>query len=185
MTNNNYIDLVIGIDPSLCETGIIGLRGGKVEFSHLVKSKKTGDTPLAELDRLRDITNEIEFILDKYKPKLVMIESLAFMARNTTALAQLCGLNYFIRNVAYKSYTTYMVTPTGLKKFIASKGNCQKDLMMLETYKKYKISFTNNNSCDAHALARVGEAILNPDLKLNQQQQEVVAVIKKQYEKNN
>lgn len=176
--------LIIGIDPSLCESGVVGIRSGKVVFSHLIKSKKTGDTPLLELQRLRDIVAEVKFLLDKYKPAAVVMEGIAFMARNTTSLAQLCGLNYMIRDVCYDGYPTYIVTPTGLKKFITGKGNCAKELMLLETYKRYNVSFSNNNSCDAYGLARVGEAIIIKDLKLTVPQEEVAKIVKKQYEKD-
>jgi crossover junction endodeoxyribonuclease RuvC len=181
MEKNKYIELIIGIDPSLSETGVVGIRGNKIEFSHLIKTKKTGDTPLKELDRLRDIVLEVVYLLDKYKPKVVVMESIAMMARNTTALAQLCGLNYMLRDVCYRNYTTYMASPTGLKKFITGKGNSAKELMLLETYKRYKASFENNNLCDAFGLAKIGEALITPDLKLTQPQQEVIVVIKKQY----
>jgi crossover junction endodeoxyribonuclease RuvC len=182
MEKNKYIGLSIGIDPSLCESGVVGIRNGKVVFSHLVKSKKAGDTPILETERLRTIVDEIIFILDKHKPSVVTMESIAFMARNTTALAQLCGINYMLRDVIYKKYMLYMVTPTGLKKFITGKGNCAKELMLLETYKKYKVSFTNNNSCDAYGLAQIGDALINKDLKLTKPQGEVVESLKKQYE---
>jgi crossover junction endodeoxyribonuclease RuvC len=182
MEKNKYIGLSIGIDPSLVETGVVGVRNGKVEFSHLVKSKKIGDTPREEMERIRNIVDEIIFIIEKYNPAIVVMESIAFMAHNTTALAQLCGVNYMVRDAVYKNHLLYMVTPTGLKKFITGKGNCQKDLMLLETYKRYKISFSNNNSCDAFGLAKIGEALINKDLKLPKHQEEVISILKKQYE---
>jgi len=181
MEKNKYVGLSIGIDPSLCETGIVGLRAGKIVFSHLIKTKKEGDLPINELQRLRDIVDEVKFILDKYNPAIVVMESVAMSARNTTALSQLCGLNYMIRDVAYKNWKVVMITPTGLKKFITGKGNCQKDLILLETYKRYKISFNNNNSADSHAMARVGEAIINPEIKKTKSQEEVLETLKKQY----
>jgi len=181
---NDKTGLVMGIDPSLTETGVIFLRNGKVEASHLIKTKKNGDTPTTELTRLQEIVLEIVFLLDKYKPKVVVIEGIAFMARNTTSLAQLCGLNYMIRDICFRNYVTYIVTPTGLKKFITGKGNCKKELILLEIYKRYKISFNNNNSADGFSLAKIGEAILNPEIKLTVPQKEVIEVIKKQYEDN-
>jgi crossover junction endodeoxyribonuclease RuvC len=175
--------LSLGVDPSLSETGVIGIRDGKVEVSQLIKTKRTGETPIDELERLRSIVKEVKKLIDKHQPAAVAIEGIAMMARNTTALAQLCGLNYMIRDMLYGLTPMYVVTPTGLKKFITGKGNCKKDLMMLETYKRYGVSFSNNNLCDAYSLARVCEAIIVKDLKLTAFQEEVTKVIKKQYEK--
>lgn len=182
MEKNKQSGLSIGIDPSLTETGVVGVKNGKIQFSHLIKSKKIGDTPREEMKRLKGIVNAVISIIEKYNPKIVVMESIAFMAHNTSALAQLCGINYMIRDLIYKDHSLYMVTPTGLKKFITGKGNCQKDLMLLESYKRYKISFNNNNSCDAFGLAKIGEALINKDLKLTKQQQEVIEGLKKQYD---
>ena len=174
--------LILGIDPSLTETGVIGLRNGKIDLSHLIKTKKAGDTPTLELDRLQTITDEIKSIVEEFKPNAIAIEGLAFMARNTTALVQLAGLNYFLRQLLFPNYKVYIVAPTCLKKFVTGKGNCQKDLMFLEIYKKYKVSFDNNNLCDAYSLARVGEALIDKEAKLTKQQKEVVKLLSKQYE---
>jgi crossover junction endodeoxyribonuclease RuvC len=182
---NNYIGLSIGIDPSLSETGIVGIRGNKIIFSHLIKTKKTEDTPAAELQRILDIVAEIKFFLEKYNPGIVIMESVAMNARNTTALVQLSGLNYFLREVMFKNYNSFLVTPTGLKKFATGKGNCQKDLILLEIYKRYKISFNNNNSADAFILAKIGNAIMNKEEKLTKSQKEVIKIIKKQHGKDN
>jgi len=174
---------VLGIDPSLTESGIIGLRNGSIELSHLIKTKRTGDTPMLELDRLETIVNEIIFIADKYKPDAIVIEGMAFMARNTTALLQLSGLNYMMRHYLFPKYKTFIVPPTTLKKFITGKGNSPKEMMLLEVYKRYKKSFDNNNTCDAFCLAKLGEALINKDdPKLTKAQTEVVSLINKQYE---
>jgi crossover junction endodeoxyribonuclease RuvC len=173
----------MGIDPSLSETGIIGLRNGRIELSHLIKTKPSGDNPTLELDRLVSIIEEIKYYAGKYKPDAIVIEGIAFMARNTRALIQLCGLNYLLRYTLFPLYKTYIVTPTSLKKFITNKGNCQKDLVLLEIYKRYKVSFDNNNLADAFSLAKIGESLIKKDKnKLTIRQSEVISILEKQYE---
>ena len=176
--------MVIGIDPSLSETGVIGLRNGKIELSHLIKTKPSGDNPTRELDRLTGIVDEIVFKVNEYRPDAIVIEGIAFMARNTSALIQLCGLSYLMRAALFPNFKVYIVPPSCLKKFITDKGNAQKDLILLEIFKRYKVSFDNNNLADAYGLARLGENLIKKDVKLTKRQLEVVDLLSKQYEEN-
>jgi hypothetical protein len=52
--------------------------------------------------------------------------------------------------------------------------------MMLETFKRYGESFADQNLCDAYALARVGEALLDKNVKLIKPQEEVINLLKVQ-----
>ena len=48
-----------------------------------------------------------------------------------------------------------IISPTTLKKFVTGKGNSGKDIMLLEVYKRWNVSFSNNNLADAYGLARM------------------------------
>lgn len=167
----------LGVDLSLRATGVIRLENGKIIGRQLIKSKVKGIKPIDELGRLTEIRDSI--ILDDVN--IAVIEGLAFMARNTTALCQLAGLNYLLReHFALSGIKFVIVAPTTLKKFITGKGNCAKDMMLLETYKRYKVSFSDDNLCDAYGLAHIGEALINKGTKLTKFQQEVVSLLQKQ-----
>ncbi len=174
---------VIGLDLSLTGTGIVKLRDGKIIEQKLIKSKPVGDLPLDELKRIviiRDsIVREIEADVNSVI-QLVAIEGLAFMARNTTALVQLAGLNYMIREkLHFLKIPFVIVAPTSLKKFVTGKGNIAKEMMLLETYKKYKVYFTDNNLCDAYGLAMIADSLAN-NVLITKPQKEVVSLLKKQ-----
>lgn len=167
----------LGLDLSLTATGAIRLAEGKIIGRQLIKVKTKGKKPLDELNRITEIRDSII----ENDVEIVVIEGLAFMARNTTALCQLAGLNYMVRErFALSNIPFVIVPPTALKKFITGKGNCAKDLMLLETYKRYKVSFDDDNLCDAYGLARIGEALINKNIKLTKPQQEVVDMVQKQ-----
>ena len=167
---------VIGIDLSLTATGCIVLDKGKIVRRQLIKTKPT-DNIRKELERLFEIRDSID-IADV---KLAVIEGLAFLARNTTALVQLAALNYLVRERFYLDDIPFViVAPTSLKKFITGKGNAAKDAMLLETYKRYGVSFTNDNICDAYGLSRIGEALVNSKIKITKIQKEVINLLKKQ-----
>lgn len=178
---------IVGLDLSLTSTGVVILEKGKIVIEKVIKSKPNGDGPIQEMVRLNSIIDGINAILLKHKPvDMVLIEGLAFMARNTTALVQLAGLNYMIRNFLLNNKDLLglkegmvIVAPTTLKKFITGKGNANKEIMMLEVYKQYGVSLYDNNINDAFSLAKVGECMIDKG-KLTRPQQEVVALLKKQ-----
>lgn len=172
----------VGIDLSLTGTGLVVLEDGKLVHSRLIKSTRGGARPKDETERLRSIIKEIVGELGTYKPSMVSIEGLAFMARNTTALVQLAGLNYLLRSTLHDIDIPYIViAPTSLKKYITTKGNAPKSSMMLEVYKRYDVTFTDDNECDAFALARCAYDFLQDTVDhLPKPQQEVITLLLKQ-----
>ncbi len=185
----------IGLDLSLTHSGYAVIKesnlaecGGNVLCSGVIKSKPSGDKPIDELERIISIREEIIKKLDLssiHKPgiKLIaLIEGLAFMAHNTTALVQLSALNYFMRERLMSMGIPFIiVAPTTLKKFITGSGKGDKDKMMMEVYKNYGFEATDNNECDGYALAVCGLALLGKSsIKLNKSQIEVINLLKKQ-----
>lgn len=172
----------IGIDLSLTGTGIVVLQDGKILEHALIKSKPVGDLPINELKRIQKIVNDIEVIVIKYPLDIAVIENLAFGVRNATALTQLAGLNYFTRAMlSSKDIKFVLVAPTSLKKFVTSNGAAKKDMMMMETYKRWGVTMMNDNEADAYGLSQVGLALLGGNSKNTTKiQEEVINLIKKQ-----
>lgn len=175
---------ILGIDPSLTATGVIVLKNKKVETARLIKTKPTGDNKIKELKRLVEISSSVISYCDN-EVDLVVMEGIAFMARNTVALVQLSALNYMIRNGIYnKNVKFVIIAPTTLKKFITDKGNAQKDLVMMNVYKQYGLTFEDDNLCDAFVLAKIGEALLNKKTNLTERQKEVIELLRPQLYEN-
>jgi len=168
---------VLGIDPSLTATGCIRLEnGGKILGRQLIKTKPT-DSIRGELERLQYIRDSI--ILDDVE--IALIEGLALGTIKTQSIVQLAGLNYLLReHFLLCNIPFIIVAPTQLKRFITGNGVCKKELMLLEVYKRYNISFNDNNICDSYALARIGEALLY-NKKVNKLQDDIIINLKKQY----
>lgn len=183
------ISYSIGIDPSLAETGfcVIDFKKKTCFSGTLETPPKKDKMPVSEISRMKNIVDKIEEITEGKKSFVLTIEGISLSSRNTNVLAQLCGLNYMIRDRFYDLFSEgriYIVPPTTLKKFITGKGNSKKEMMLLETYKKYGVSFSNNNMADAFGLAKIGEALINEQIKLTKPQSEVIEMLKKQHEKN-
>ncbi len=171
--------IIIGLDLSLTGTGFVKIKDGAVAHRELIKSSPSGKTPKDETKRILKIEYKIGGMIDEEEVNLVVIEGLSFMSKGTS-LVQLAGLNYFIRKRLCENMIPFLiVAPTSLKKFITGKGNIHKELMLMETFKKYNVEFLENNTCDAFGLAKIGEALLEGK-NLPQYQQEVVNLLKKQ-----
>lgn len=177
----------LGLDLSLTHTGLCIIKDGVMERAWSIKSKPSGNKPIDELKRLQGILYNIQNeALTARRVHMVAIEGLAFMARNTTALVQLAGLNYMVRNMLSTSDNAaafVIVAPTTLKKFISGKGNGDKNVMLMEIYKRWGETFIDDNEADAFGLAQVGQALVNKDYKLTQSQQEVIDLLKTQLDK--
>lgn len=179
--------IIVGLDLSLTHTGYCALNEkGEVLISGVLKSKPCGKTPTDEIHRITKISEDtiafISNVLPAIEPDLVMIEGLAFMAKNTTALAQLSGLNYIIRATLVElKWPFCIIAPTSLKKFITGSGKGDKDMMMMKVFKEYGFEAMDNNENDAYAMAVCGLALLGKPLKkLSKPQQEVVKLLKTQ-----
>jgi Holliday junction resolvasome RuvABC endonuclease subunit len=171
---------VMGLDLSLSGTGLIVLEDGKLLEQKLIKSKPFGEKPVDELRRLNYIAGEIDLYLVRHAPSLVAIEGLAFGITKTTSIMQLAGLNYLVRRMLHAyGFEFVLVAPSTLKKFITGKGSGPKDIMMLESYKRYGVSFGDNNLADGFGLAQMAHELLN-DNKLPSFQKESLDVVRKQ-----
>jgi len=168
----------LGIDLSLCNTGCVYLN--KKKYTAIsIKTKKTGNAPLQELKRLLHIINAVNIA----EIDIAVIEGLPFGMVRSVSLMQLAGLNYLMRNFLHNNKKQFVIVPpTQLKKYVTGKGNCGKEVMLLETYKRYGVSFTDNNLCDAYGLAQIGLAILDKNTKkLTKIQREIINKLKVQF----
>ena len=172
---------VLGIDPSLTGTGVVTLSGrGKVLSADHIRSYPVKTYPL-EVKRIRGITDTVLSAAEGCS--LAVMEGLAFMAHNTTALVQLSALNYFIREGLMNMEIPFIiVAPSSLKKFVTGKGNAKKDSIFLEVYKRWGESFTNDNEADAYGMAQIAWVLANPGVEkgLPEFQQEVITLLKTQ-----
>lgn len=173
----------IGLDLSLTGTGVVVMVNGKTVKSVVVTSKPTDKTAPGELARLLKIRSEIWKVIGGYLPDVVVIEGLAFMAHNTTALAQLAALNYLVREKLFAFGLRFVVVaPTTLKKYITGKGNAPKEQMLMETLRNYGVAFVDNNLCDAFGLATLGNHVMDTEMVGVSTREEVVALIRPQLE---
>jgi crossover junction endodeoxyribonuclease RuvC len=89
----------------------------------------------------------------------IFVEGYAFGAkgRGVFGVAELGGILRVMLAERFKSF--YEVPPTSLKKFITSKGNVNKSVVLEKVFRKYGIGseqLQDDNQVDAYGLARFG-----------------------------
>ena len=165
------ITKILGLDLSLNHTGWCTFTVGEAEslaYGVLDLEK----SPLSEIEKM-------DFILEWLKPLLqpgllVLIEGFAFHAQGRSVL-QLAGLQYLVRHQLFKSGTSFQViTPNQAKKFLTGKHHCDKNIILKEVLKRYRIDVDDDNIADAINFNKIGQAILGLVELDNQAQREAV-----------
>ena len=149
----------IGMDPSYNGFGIIILdNNANIIREYLLTSKSDDEVE----DRILSLEQEFKFICDIENLQVVYIEGPSFSSQGAFVL-QMGALHYFLRIFFRKNNINYKVIPPGnLKKFVTGKGQCKKELILLKTYKKWGIEFSDNNLADAYGLARLAVEDFKP-----------------------
>ena len=94
---------------------------------------------------------------------IVYLEGLSYASQGQ-AKAQMGAVHYVTRIFLLENDIKYkIVTPTELKKFVTGKGQCKKDLILLNVFKKWGVEFDNADLADAYGLARMALEEYNSD----------------------
>ncbi len=179
------MSLIIGIDPSLTSTGIVVLRGNKVELAVTTKNKPA----LGTIDRVRLIYERIvdiqENLSDGEKwqaPDLIVIEGFSYGSKGRSVF-DIAYLGWRIREELewlkeQDNIPWLEVPPSQLKKFATGQGNANKEIILQQVYKRWGVEFSDNNQADAYVLAQIGRAYLGGMDDLAAFQQEVIVNLK-------
>lgn len=128
---------------------------------------------------LLDDVGKMDFIVEWLKPMLqpgllVVIEGFAFAARGN-AVVQLAGLQYLVRHLLFKQQIQFrLVTPNQAKKFLTGRQNADKNVVLKEVFKRYRIDVDDDNIADAINLNKIGQALIGLIALENQAQREVM-----------
>lgn len=168
--------ITTGLDVSLTSTGAVRLLNNNMVNNAAIGSKFLG------VHRLVDIEEKVNIFLNQCSDDLVLIEDYAFSKANKAH--QMGELGGVIRRMLFKKQIRWIVVGTSqLKKFATGKGNCPKDLILMNVYKKWGVEFATSDEADAYVLARIGQALLNQENspELTKYQLEVLTELRKKY----
>jgi crossover junction endodeoxyribonuclease RuvC len=165
--------IALGIDLSLTGTGLVAVEGNELHFSECYKPKaKTGP------ERLIEIQRKVSENIVGYDPDIICLEGYSFGSKGR-GVFQTGELGGVIRVLLYEMGIKWLeIPPSQVKKFAAGMGNCGKDIVLQQVYKRWGMEFKTSDEADAFVLAKIGTILLGHEEKLTKKQEEVIKVLK-------
>lgn len=168
--------VILGLDIST-KTGIAMLdyREGSPPKLHLAtmhyettatlakKAVKKGKSPSSavpnhQFDRWQQYEDMFSTLLDLWRPAMAVVESYGFASQSLGTTVEIG--THFKRVLYRRSIPWVELSPNGLKKFCTGKGSGDKNVIMVEAYKRFGIETADDNQCDAAVLAYAGATLL-------------------------
>lgn len=149
---------ILGIDPGLSTVGLglIEARGDALSALDWMTITTSPTAPLA--DRLREIAQDLEGMLDEMKPELAVVEQIFFAKNERTAIGVAHARGVILMALAQRGVPVIEVTPMRLKAAITGDGGADKQQIgsMLLRWLKLETAPTPADAADALALAVYG-----------------------------
>ncbi len=152
--------MTLGIDPGVNIVGYGFVDGSRVnpqivDFGILHTDKKTAtDGHL----RLLEIANDLEFLLDKYKPEKALVEDLFFFKNEKTVISVAQSRGMIIYLLAKHGVKVESVTPLQVKNTLCGYGRATKKQVQEMVKRVYKLDSIPqpDDAADALAIAWMG-----------------------------
>ena len=151
--------IVVGIDLSTRETGVVVLRGNGEKCPDLVLETIIKYPKLAGIDRIKAICSDVLHLLEVHGPDCIVIEGYSLNMRHASSVIPLVELGGVLRFLMHMDNLKWLAPrATELKKFVTGKGNSPKDQVMMHVLKRWGHESKSNDTADAYGLACMGLA---------------------------
>lgn len=149
---------ILGVDPGLTTTGIGCIEVVGDNFRAIDWLAITTDPALAMTERLREIGEDFEKIVEEMHPELAVVEQIFFAKNEKTAIGVAHARGVFLMILGRRGIPVIEVTPMQLKLAITGDGAADKTQMgaMLLRWLKMESVPKPADAADALALAVYG-----------------------------
>lgn len=146
---------ILGLDPGTATTGFAVIEKQEGLLSVLDYGVITTSNRLLDEERLLEIADNLEEILDQYEPELVAVESLFFFKNQKTAMSVSQARGVILLSIARRGIPVKEITPLQVKQAVTGHGQADKkqiQKMVQQIYSLEKIP-KPDDAADALALA--------------------------------
>jgi crossover junction endodeoxyribonuclease RuvC len=168
--------IILGIDPGVATIGfgLIRAERGKNQLLQYGVITTPAGLPLSQ--RLLQISNDMDQLLDAFHPDEVAIEELFFSTNITTGIAVAHGRGVLLLSVEKRGIPIAEYTPIQVKQAVAGYGKATKKQVMLMTQRLLRMTEIPrpDDAADALAIAichaRAATSLLNTERKFDPSQ---------------
>lgn len=121
---------ILGIDPgyAIVGYGLVDYNGGKFSVVGFGAITTSADMPFPQ--RLKSIFDDMNLIIDKYKPDCLAIERLYFNTNTTTAIDVAQARGVIVLSAQNKGIAVNEYTPLQVKQSVTGYGRAEKHQVM-------------------------------------------------------
>lgn len=145
---------IISIDPGFERIGIAILEKNKGEKETLMFSECFKTTPKISLnERIKNIGEEMEVLIKKYKPKALAIEKLYFTTNQKTVMGVAEARGVIIYCGTKNNLSIFEYTPPQIKVAVTGYGKANKEMVMSMVPKLIEINKKIKSDDELDAIA--------------------------------
>ncbi len=157
MENCDFMGIYVGIDASLCSSGIAIINGKDTLLKNIKTIPKGFENDLVRLKYIVDnICSLIPINVDMVCLEDVYVSPFAGSGLKLNGLAMLLRMKLYEMKVPF-----FVFSPSQSKKFILGVGKGDKNLILMACFRDYGIQCANDDQADALVGAKMAEAIHN------------------------
>ena len=145
---------IISIDPGFERVGIAIIEKTFLKKDVLLYSNCFKTTPKISLnERIKNIGDEVEKIIKKYKPEALAIEKLYFTTNQKTVMGVAEARGVIIYIASKNNLSIYEYTPPQIKVAVTGYGKASKEMVMSMVPKLINIEENINSDDEIDAIA--------------------------------
>ncbi len=121
---------ILGIDPGFAIVGFGVINSNGIQSSHITHGVIRTESFLPFTERLVSISEDLNVLLDTYKPDAVAIEELFFNTNTTTAIQVAEARGVIVLECAKRHIPVEEYTPLQVKQAVVGYGRAEKQQVM-------------------------------------------------------
>ncbi len=118
--------IILGIDPGFGRVGWGVIEGGGQDWVHVGHGCIETDSKKSFVERLKDISSELNIIIDQYNPTCSSVEELFFVKNVTTGIQVGQARGVILLSLIQANLPIFEYTPSAIKLAVTGYGNADK-----------------------------------------------------------
>lgn len=147
--------LIMGIDPGIGITGYSFVEYNNESFELITSGSIQTDKTAPHPKRLKELKDDMDFLIKKYQPDCASIEQLFFFKNQKTIIPVAQARGVILLTLEENAIPMFEYTPLVVKQTITGHGRAQKNevKMMVKNYIKLDNNIKLDDTIDSVALA--------------------------------